>query len=119
MSLQHQRIKIKMDLLRMRVSNLPDSFIGRIGGDDFIILLPADLVREVSEKIVQRFDKGIVNLSFSHYKTYLEVNDACVEVKTAAADNSFNGFPPWNNNFIFKLKRKKRLSFSIKFNIIS
>ena len=107
------------ELLKQSVSNIPDSFIGHIGGDDFIILLSADLVLEVSEKIVKRFDKGIVdfyddkdrvrgcisakdregnecnfpiigismgivNLSFSHYKTYLEVNDACVEVKTAA-----------------------------------
>jgi diguanylate cyclase (GGDEF)-like protein len=47
-------------LLKQSVKSTPDSFIGHIGGDDFIILVPANLMKDVSKKVCQLFDEGIV-----------------------------------------------------------
>jgi diguanylate cyclase (GGDEF)-like protein len=37
-----------------------NSFVGHIGGDDFVVLAPTDQVQLVADEIIQRFDKGIV-----------------------------------------------------------
>ena len=39
----------------------PDAFIGHVGGDDFVIVIPKPLARETADKIMQRFDEGIVD----------------------------------------------------------
>jgi diguanylate cyclase (GGDEF)-like protein len=36
-----------------------DGFIGHIGGDDFVLLVPADRVTDIGEEIARRFDAGI------------------------------------------------------------
>lgn len=40
--------------------NIKDVFIGHIGGDDFVMIVPSDLTQTVAEKIILRFDKGII-----------------------------------------------------------
>lgn len=39
--------------------NIKDAFIGHIGGDDFVLIVPSDLTQTVAEKIIHRFDQGI------------------------------------------------------------
>jgi diguanylate cyclase (GGDEF)-like protein len=34
----------------------PDSFVGHIGGDDFVFTLPADMLEEASRQIIRNFD---------------------------------------------------------------
>ncbi len=112
-------ISFTSKLLKQSLKNTPDSFIGHIGGDDFIVLVPISVVKEICKKVCQLFDEGIVefydkddqlrghilakdrsgkncafpiisislgvvNLGISSHKSYLEVNDACAEVKKAA-----------------------------------
>ncbi len=97
----------------------PVSFIGHVGGDDFILIVPIDCCASVTEGIVSRFDRDIItfynrqdtemrciqatdrrgqpqiypimsisvagiNLSYRRYSSYLEVNDACAEMKKMA-----------------------------------
>ncbi|ABM02818.1 response regulator receiver modulated diguanylate cyclase [Psychromonas ingrahamii 37] len=40
--------------------NIKDAFIGHIGGDDFVLIVPSDLTQTVAEKIIQRFDHGVI-----------------------------------------------------------
>jgi diguanylate cyclase (GGDEF)-like protein len=35
------------------------SFLGHIGGDDFVMIVPADLMHEVGEEVIRRFDEGV------------------------------------------------------------
>jgi diguanylate cyclase (GGDEF)-like protein len=41
--------------------NLPDAFVGHIGGDDFIVIVPSTLAQKVADEIIQVFDKGITS----------------------------------------------------------
>jgi diguanylate cyclase (GGDEF)-like protein len=38
-----------------------DAFIGHIGGDDFVAVIPASYAQESADKIIQEFDQGIMN----------------------------------------------------------
>lgn len=38
---------------------IEDTFIGHIGGDDFVMTIPSDKVKKITEDIINRFDKGI------------------------------------------------------------
>ncbi|PKH02766.1 diguanylate cyclase response regulator [Psychromonas sp. MB-3u-54] len=40
--------------------NIKDAFIGHIGGDDFVLIVPSDLTQTVAEKIIHRFDQGVI-----------------------------------------------------------
>lgn len=97
------------------------SFIGHIGGDDFVLMLPADICSQVTAEIIKEFDQRIlsyyktsdveagfitaenrdgtikqfplisismggVNLATEKYEHYLQVNDACAEVKKKAKE---------------------------------
>ncbi len=37
-----------------------NSFVGHIGGDDFVAIIPCDMYHDVCESIIERFDKKIV-----------------------------------------------------------
>ncbi len=37
-------------------------FIGHVGGDDFVVILPAEQAEEASREIIQRFDAAVPNL---------------------------------------------------------
>ena len=40
-------------------ANSPDAFIGHIGGDDFVVIVPSDQAHRIADEIIQRFDGGI------------------------------------------------------------
>jgi diguanylate cyclase (GGDEF)-like protein len=46
-------------VLREATARLPDSFLGHIGGDDFVVICSAEEAEEVCRRIVERFDEGI------------------------------------------------------------
>jgi len=99
--------------------NDDDAFIGHIGGDDFVVVVPSDRAQATADAISHQFDEGIVkfynpedaaakciqsinrkgekqifplmsismagvDLSHGCYEQYIEVNDACAEVKKIA-----------------------------------
>ena len=95
------------------------SFVGHVGGDDFIMIIPSEHCLFVTEDIIRNFDRDIINfynrqdtdmrciqatdrrgqpqifpimsisiagidLSYRRYSSFLEVNDACAEMKRLA-----------------------------------
>ncbi|EKD34126.1 MAG: hypothetical protein ACD_75C02458G0002 [uncultured bacterium] len=97
----------------------PGSFVGHVGGDDFILIIPSEHCLFVTEDIIRNFDRDIINfynrqdtdmrciqatdrrgqpqifpimsisiagidLSYRRYSSFLEVNDACTEMKRLA-----------------------------------
>ncbi len=104
-----------------------DTFLGHIGGDDFVLLLPRKGLQKTVDFILQHFDEkiasfyssedvarrciqsinrqgevcsvplmsislGIVDLQWSNYKHFIEVNDACAQVKKKAKEISGSSF---------------------------
>ncbi|BHH82561.1 GGDEF domain-containing response regulator [Desulforhopalus sp. 52FAK] len=43
----------------VRKSPCPDAFIGHVGGDDFILVIPSEYGYEVPKEIIRRFDKEV------------------------------------------------------------
>ena len=43
----------------MQSNGCAEGFLGHIGGDDFVFILPAEKLNAVTEEIIQRFDQGI------------------------------------------------------------
>lgn len=41
--------------------NIPDAFIGHIGGDDFVVIVPSEHIEATTRQIIEKFDQGIVN----------------------------------------------------------
>jgi diguanylate cyclase (GGDEF)-like protein len=39
---------------------IPDAFIGHIGGDDFVVVVPTHQAYEAADEIARRFDEGII-----------------------------------------------------------
>lgn len=37
----------------------PGAFIGHVGGDDFVMLVPSECARKLGDEIIKRFDRGI------------------------------------------------------------
>jgi diguanylate cyclase (GGDEF)-like protein len=51
------------DLLTVTLAALgDDTFIGHVGGDDFVVLVPAARAEEVAREIIERFDDSIPDL---------------------------------------------------------
>jgi diguanylate cyclase (GGDEF)-like protein len=50
------------DVLRTVTADLPDIFIGHIGGDDFVVICPPAVAEELAEAIVRRFDRDVASL---------------------------------------------------------
>ncbi len=44
----------------IRAAKASDAFVGHIGGDDFVVIVPTQLAQQTADEIVQRFDKGII-----------------------------------------------------------
>lgn len=61
-----------------------DSFVGHVGGDDFVFFLPVDTVEKIVNDITAEFDKGIVDFySESHRKQgHIIATDRDGKVKT-------------------------------------
>lgn len=105
-----------------RSSPCSDAFVGHVGGDDFILVIPSAYGDEIPKEIIRKFDKNIIkfynrqdterryiesknrqgkaqiypimslsiagiDLSNRSYSTYLEVNDACAEMKKRAKES--------------------------------
>ncbi len=106
----------------------PDSsFLGHIGGDDFVLLLPENGLEKTVHFVIQQFDRkipsfyspedaergcvqsvdrqgnvcsmplisislGVVNLGWSRYEHFIEVNDACAQVKKKAKEIAGSSF---------------------------
>lgn len=62
------------------------SFIGHIGGDDFVIIIPEDKLRPVAERIITSFDAGIKDF-------YTEEDLAKGYISTAGRDGKKTDFP--------------------------
>lgn len=45
--------------LSVEMANCPDAFIGHIGGDDFVLLVPQSECHQVADNIISQFDMGI------------------------------------------------------------
>ena len=125
----------------LKTVNIPDAFIGHIGGDDFVMIVPSHKVQDIAQEIVYQFDKGIlqfyspediaskcihsvnrkdekqvfplmtislagVDLSYSGYQLYVEVNDACAEAKKQAKQMDGSSF------FLDRRKRENSSDFS-------
>jgi diguanylate cyclase (GGDEF)-like protein len=43
----------------IRSSPCPESFIGHVGGDDFILVIPSEYGYQIPEEIIRRFDKEV------------------------------------------------------------
>ncbi len=44
----------------LQIAGCGDSFLGHIGGDDFVIITPSDKCTPVADEIIHRIDKGIL-----------------------------------------------------------
>ena len=114
-------IRFTADLLKAAAakSGGEDTFVGHVGGDDFILIIPSENCLLVTEDVIRNFDRDIINfynrqdtdrrciqatdrrgrrqifpimsisiagidLSHRRYSSYLEVNDACAEMKKVA-----------------------------------
>ena len=54
-------IHFTSDVIQTAVRNspCPDAFIGHVGGDDFILVIPSEYGNEVPQEIIRRFDKEV------------------------------------------------------------
>jgi diguanylate cyclase (GGDEF)-like protein len=114
-------IRFTADVLKRLLFQIDreQAFVGHIGGDDFVVITPSSICKDVANTIIQRFDHGVcqfydkidikqngikstnrvgkkeffpimsislsgVDLSKRHFKTFIEVNDVCAEVKKIA-----------------------------------
>lgn len=114
-------IRFTAEVLKLAVakSGCAESFVGHVGGDDFIMIVPAECCLFVTEDIIRNFDRDIINfyncqdtekrciqatdrrgqpqifpimsisiagidLRHRRYSSFLEVNDACAEMKRLA-----------------------------------
>ncbi len=65
-----QAIKLAAQVLVLSVENgaalspnrTANWFIGHVGGDDFIVVLPADQAEDTCKEIIERFDSSVLNL---------------------------------------------------------
>jgi diguanylate cyclase (GGDEF)-like protein len=55
----------------------PDGFVGHVGGDDFVAMMPPDVAEDVAKRIVERFDEQIDEFYGSEdlERGYVEVED--------------------------------------------
>lgn len=70
-------IQFTSDLLKQAAAMSPNCFIGHIGGDDFVLLVPSDRLESIATYIIEEFDRGIVSFyDASHLeKGYVETKD--------------------------------------------
>jgi diguanylate cyclase (GGDEF)-like protein len=65
------------EVLREVSQSIPDSFVGHIGGDDFVLVVPADEAEAACRKAVELFDRGASGLydEVDVERGYIEVED--------------------------------------------
>ncbi len=72
-------IRFCADCLATSASDLGivDPFVGHIGGDDFVAIIPAEMSEPYCKEVVQRFDDGILDLydTADALRGYIEVID--------------------------------------------
>jgi diguanylate cyclase (GGDEF)-like protein len=53
------------------------AFVGHIGGDDFVAVIPPDIAESFSKEVIERFDDGILDLydTADALRGYIEVID--------------------------------------------
>ncbi len=56
---------------------ITDAFVGHIGGDDFVAVIPPDIAESFSKEVIERFDDGILDLydTADALRGYIEVID--------------------------------------------
>jgi GGDEF domain-containing protein len=81
-------LKMTGDIVRdaQRCEGNADDFVGHIGGDDFVIITSPDRVSALCEKIIQDFDRAIVN----HYRPDDLAPGALVGVDRYGVERSFS-----------------------------
>jgi diguanylate cyclase (GGDEF)-like protein len=57
--------------------DLGDAFVGHIGGDDFVAIVPTDMAESFCKEVIERFDDGILDLydTADALRGYIEVVD--------------------------------------------
>jgi diguanylate cyclase (GGDEF)-like protein len=57
--------------------DIGDSFIGHIGGDDFVVITPPEMAESFCKEVIERFDDGILDLydTADALRGYIEVID--------------------------------------------
>ena len=65
------------EVLREAVEDVEDSFVGHVGGDDFVLVVAADDVEPVCNNIIQTFDRGVRGLydAADAERGYIELED--------------------------------------------
>lgn len=59
--------KVIMQLAKILEANNPiDGFLGHIGGDDFIMIVPSSLAHELCEKVISKFDTSVEYFYHAH-----------------------------------------------------
>jgi len=53
---------------------IKDSFLGHIGGDDFVLIVPSNYTKETVDEIIQSFDEGIIQFYSSE-----DVKAKCIQ----------------------------------------
>lgn len=51
-----------------------NSFIGHVGGDDFVMVVPSESIQETADAVIQRFDEGIISFYSEH-----DQENQCIE----------------------------------------
>lgn len=65
------------EVLREVAESAPDVFVGHIGGDDFVLVAPAEDAEAVCQKTIELFDRGVAGLyePADAANGYIEVED--------------------------------------------
>ncbi|MGH2795863.1 MAG: GGDEF domain-containing response regulator [Actinomycetota bacterium] len=50
------------EVLREVAESIPESFVGHIGGDDFVLVVPSDEAEAACRKVIELFDRGAAGL---------------------------------------------------------
>lgn len=85
----------------VRELNDPNSFVGHIGGDDFVFICPGNEVRSLCEEVISRFDLVIRNF----------YNDEDLEqggISAKSRDGTVKTFPVMSISIAVVMNREKR-----------
>ena len=76
-------IKFTADVLKKSIvaAKCPESFVGHIGGDDFVLLVPSEKARAVVDFIISEFDAKVVN-----YYDHSDLNQGFISSKNRKGD---------------------------------
>ena len=77
-------IKFTADVLKKSLvaAKCPESFVGHIGGDDFVLLVPSEKARAVVDFIISEFDANVGN-----YYDHIDLNQGFISSKNRKGDS--------------------------------